>query len=130
RWAALAIAAGGIFWSYAPERWQQAATLPAEYAQPLGRTPVWLFHGADDNIVVPRQDELLFEALRAAGGHVRMWVYLGLKHDCWTRAFDEPELPRWLLSYHGESKPGVKGELPAFAERLFIPFHPPAIKLP
>ena len=126
RWAALAIAAGGIFWSYAPERWQQAATLPAEYAQPLGRTPVWLFHGADDNIVVPRQDELLFEALKAAGGHVRMWVYLGLKHDCWTRAFDEPELPRWLLAHHAETKPGA---VPELAERQVIPLHPAAIRL-
>src|SRR5579859_824337 len=25
RWAAIAIAAGGVFWSYAPERWQQAS---------------------------------------------------------------------------------------------------------
>ena len=39
RWAAIAIAAGGVFWSYAPERWKQAATLPAEYARALGRTP-------------------------------------------------------------------------------------------
>ena len=45
RWAAIAIAAGGVFWSYAPERWQEASTLPAEYARALGRTPVWLFHG-------------------------------------------------------------------------------------
>jgi acetyl esterase/lipase len=130
RWAAVAITASGIFWSYAPERWLEVATLPAEYARALGRTPVWLFHGSDDNVVAPRQSELMFEAFKANGGHIKLWVYLGLKHDCWTRAYDEPELPRWLLSYHGESKPGVKTELPAFAERLFIPFHPPAIKLP
>ena len=35
RWAAVAIAAGGIFWSYAPERWHAAATLPAEYAHDI-----------------------------------------------------------------------------------------------
>jgi len=39
RWAAIAIASSGIFWSYAPERWQESATLPAEYARDLGR--VW-----------------------------------------------------------------------------------------
>ena len=60
--AAIAIAAGGIFWSYAPDRWLQASVLPGEYARAVGRTPVWLFHGADDNIVAPRQDELLFTA--------------------------------------------------------------------
>ncbi|MGA9585785.1 MAG: alpha/beta hydrolase-fold protein [Terracidiphilus sp.] len=124
RWAAIAIAAGGIFWSYAPERWLQASTLPGEYAQAVGRTPIWLFHGAEDKIVAPRQDELLYTALKTAGGHVRLWVYQGLKHDCWTRAFDEPELPRWLLLHPRETQ-----EPQPFAERISIPLHPPALKL-
>jgi hypothetical protein len=127
RWAAVAIAAGGVFWSYQPERWQQAATLPAEYAHALGHTPVWLFHGSDDPTVSPRQSELMFEAFKASGGHLRLWVYQGLKHDCWTRAYDEPELPRWLLSQRNAPQP--RPELPALAERLLIPLHPPAIKL-
>jgi len=125
RWAAVAIAAGGIFWSYAPERWQEVSTLPAEYARSLGRTPVWLFHGGDDNVVVPRQSELMFEAFKASGGHIRLWVFQGLKHDCWTRAYNEPELPRWLLSHRAEARP----EPPPLAERLLIPLHPPAIRL-
>ncbi|MGA2886553.1 MAG: prolyl oligopeptidase family serine peptidase [Terracidiphilus sp.] len=127
RWAAVAIAAGGVFWSYAPERWLQTSTLPAEYARAIGRTPLWLFHGSDDTMVVPRQSELMFEALKVSGGRVRLWVYQGLKHDCWTRAYNEPELPRWLLSHHIETPPAP--ELPPFAERLTIPLHPPAIKL-
>ena len=53
RWAAIAIAACGVFWSYEPDRWQLASTLPAEYARAVGRTPVWLFHGSLDNVVVP-----------------------------------------------------------------------------
>ena len=133
RWAAVVIAAGGVFWSYAPERWQEASTLPAQYASVLGRTPVWLFHGTEDNVVPSRESELMFEAFKAAGGHIRLWLYQGLKHDCWTRAYDEPELPRWLLAHRNEppvgSKPGVRTELPALAERLVIPLHPPAIKL-
>jgi acetyl esterase/lipase len=125
RWAAVAIAAGGVFWSYAPERWQKAATLPAEYAHALTRTPVWLFHGSDDNIVNPHQDELMYEAFKASGGHLRLWIYQGLKHDCWTRAYKEPELPRWLLAHSA----GKHSELPTLGERLLIPLHPPAIKL-
>ena len=97
RWAAIAIASGGIFWSYAPERWQEP-TLPAEYAHAIGHTPVWLFHGPKINVVPPRESELMYDALKAAGGRVRLWLYEGLKHDCWTRAFNEPELPRWLLA--------------------------------
>lgn len=127
RWAAVAIAASGIFWSYAPERWQQETTLPAEYAQAVGRTPFWLFHGADDDLVSPRQSELMFDALRQAGGHVRLWIYQGLRHDCWTRAYGDPELPRWLLAHHA---PETANPAPELAERLVIPLHPPAIKLP
>jgi poly(3-hydroxybutyrate) depolymerase len=52
RWAAIAIAAGGVFWSYEPDRWQQASTLPAEYARAVGRMPVWLFHGSLDTTVL------------------------------------------------------------------------------
>jgi hypothetical protein len=121
----VAIAAGGVFWSYAPERWQEAAVLPTKYAHALGKTPVWLFHGADDTTVAPRQSELMFEAFKANGGHVRLWVYLGLKHDCWARAYNEPELPRWLLAHRN----GPGAEFSAFAERLTIPLHPQAIKL-
>ena len=132
RWAAIAIAASGIFWSYAPERWQEASTLPAEYARALGRTPVWLFHGADDPLVPPRESELMFEAFKGSGGHIRLWLYQGLKHDCWTRAYNEPELPRWLLTHRvlAVPTPGtIAPESTALAERLLIPLHPPAIKL-
>jgi acetyl esterase/lipase len=127
RWAAVAIAAGGVFWSYQPERWQQASTLPTEYARALGRTPVWLFQGSSDNIVIPRQSELMFEALKGNGGHVRLWIYQGLHHDCWTRAYNEQELPRWLLMHRNDAK--GRAEWTTFAERLSIPLHPSAIKL-
>ncbi len=126
RWAAIAIAAGGPFWSYAPERWQQAATIPGEYARAVGHTPVWMFHGSEDNVVPPRESDLMYNALKANGGNVRLWIYQGLHHDSWARAYNEPELPRWLLAHHlgGEKEPA------AFAERLVIPLHPNAIKLP
>jgi dienelactone hydrolase len=137
RWAAIAIASSGVFWSYAPERWQQMATLPAEYARAVGKTPVWLFHGAEDNVVPPRESELMFDALKASGGRVRLWVYQGLKHDSWTRAFNEPELPRWLLAHRAEgvetgetaSQAAKTPEPPAFAERVLVPLHPPALRL-
>jgi len=126
RWAAIAIASGGIFWSYEPDRWQEAATLPAEYARAVSRTPIWLFHGSDDKVVVPRQDELMYDALKASGGNVRLWIYQGLQHDCWTRAYNEPELPRWLLAHRLVAQPSL---LPSAAERIVIPRHPNPIRL-
>jgi acetyl esterase/lipase len=127
RWAAVALAASGVFWSYQPDRWQQASTLPAEYARALGRTPVWLFQGSEDRTVVPRQSELLFTAFKANGGHIRLWIYQGLHHNCWSRAYNEPELPRWLLAHRADAK--SRAELSPFAERLIIPLHPAALKL-
>ena len=124
RWAAIVIAAGGIFWSYAPERWQQANTLPAEYARIVGHTPVWLFHGSEDNVVPLRESELMYNAFKASGGNVRLWIYQGLHHDSWARAYNEPELPKWLLSHHLGADPGP----PAYAERLVVPLHPTAVK--
>jgi predicted esterase len=138
RWAAVALCSTGIFWSYAPDRWREASTLPAEYARRIGRVPIWLFHGTDDTVVVPRESELMYEAFKAEGGHIRLWDYQGLHHDCWTRALNEPELPRWLLA-HRLSAQGLpihdkpdkpEPQLPALAERIVIPLHPPALKLP
>jgi acetyl esterase/lipase len=125
RWAAIVIASSGVFWSYEPERWQESSVLPAEYARALGRTPIWLFHGSLDPVVTPRQSELMFEAFKAAGGNIRLWIYQGLLHDSWTRAYDEPDLPRWLLSHRSTNT----AELTAFAERLVIPTVPTAIRL-
>jgi poly(3-hydroxybutyrate) depolymerase len=120
RWAAIAIAASGIFWSYAPDRWHEVSTLPAEYAHALGRTPVWIFHGSLDPVVPIRGDDLLFDAFKASGGHMRYWIYQGLTHDCWFRAFNEPEVPRWLLAHRLD--PHVEQQ--SFAERIVVPLHP------
>ncbi|HWA95595.1 MAG TPA: alpha/beta hydrolase-fold protein [Terracidiphilus sp.] len=123
RWAAVAIASGGIFWSYAPQRWQQSGTLPQEYARAIGKTPIWLFHGSNDPVVPLRESELMYAAFKANGGHIRLWIYQGLKHDSWSRAYNEPDLPRWLLEHHlGE-------EIAPYAERAIIPLHPQAIPL-
>jgi hypothetical protein len=88
-------------------------------------------------VVSVRQSELMYEAFKATGGRIRLWLYQSLNHDCWTRAYNEPELPRWLMDHHLESPPPARAghvpakapEPPAFAERLLIPMHPPAIRL-
>jgi poly(3-hydroxybutyrate) depolymerase len=125
RWAAIAIAAGGVFWSYAPDRWKDISTLPEQYARAIGRTPVWIFHGSLDPIVPVREDEVMYDAFKSSNGHIRFWIYQGLSHDCWFRAFNEPDVPRWLLTHRQDPKQ----DPPPFAERLVIPLHPPALHL-
>jgi pimeloyl-ACP methyl ester carboxylesterase len=125
RWAAIAIIAGGPFWSYAPERWQLAATMPGDYARIVGHTPVWLFHGSEDNVVPLREADLMYNAVKANSGHIRLWIYQGMHHDSWARAYNEPELPRWLLAHRLNPGPDP---LP-FAERITLPLHPNPLKL-
>ena len=124
RFAALVPVCGGVFWSYRPDRWREVNSLPAEYARAVGRTPVWMFHGADDPVVSPRQSQLMFDALKASGGDVRYWAYAGVKHQVWDRAYAEPQLPRWLLA----QRLSTVARLAPAAEEVLVPVHPvPAV---
>jgi len=70
----------------------------AEAARRIGRTPVWIFHGALDPRVPVGSSRELYQALKAAGGDVRYTEYPDVGHDSWDRAYADPELLRWLLA--------------------------------
>ncbi len=123
--AAIAPVCGGIFWSYQPSRWNEQTTLPEEYARVLRRMPVWMFHGADDPVVSPRQSALMYDALKAADGNVRFYEYAGVKHNVWDKAYADPDLPHWLLAHSLSTNARL---LPA-AERLLVPVHPVPAKV-
>jgi predicted peptidase len=63
----------------------------------LKDVPAWVFHGALDDIVPVAAAHRMVDALRAAGGNVRMTVYPDVGHDSWTMTYDNPELYQWLL---------------------------------
>jgi len=67
-------------------------------ARAIGKTPVWIFHGADDPVIPADQSRRMFIALRAHHGNARYTEYPGVGHDAWDRAYGERELPRWLLT--------------------------------
>jgi predicted peptidase len=61
--------------------------------------PIWVFHGAEDDVVLPRQSEVLVNALRACPSEVRFTLYSGAAHDeSWKLAYGDPELYEWLLA--------------------------------
>lgn len=124
KFAAIAPVCGGVFWSYAPDRWHDL-NLPEEYARAIGRTPVWIFHGADDPVVIPKQADLMYAALKANGGNVRFWEYAAVRHNAWDKAYADPELPRWLLSHNL----GQIAALQPAAEHLLVPVHPVPAKV-
>ena len=124
KFAAVVPVCGGVFWSYAPDRWHDT-DLPEQYARAIGRTPVWIFHGSEDPVVIPRQATLLYEALKANGGNVRFWEYAGVRHNAWDKAYADPDLPRWLLSHNLSQI----ASLQPLAERILVPVHPVPAKI-
>ena len=67
-------------------------------AQKVGKTPAWLFHGADDRIVPVSESRQIVKALKANEGNVKYSEYAGVGHNVWINALAEKELLPWLLA--------------------------------
>jgi predicted peptidase len=62
------------------------------------KVPVWIFHGAKDDVVPLSASEIMVKALKDAGANPRFTIYPDVEHDSWTSTFSEPELLPWLFS--------------------------------
>ncbi len=82
--AAIAICGGG----------NEAAA--AKYAT---KTPFWVFHGEQDDVVPPALSVAMARALAKAGGNPKLTLYPDANHNSWDRAFSEPDLLNWLYSH-------------------------------
>lgn len=68
-------------------------------AQKVGKTPVWVFHGAADPVVPVTESQKMVEALKSIGGNVKYTEYEGVGHNSWDKAYSESELYKWMLSH-------------------------------
>lgn len=62
-------------------------------------TPLWVFHGAKDNVVNPLQSIDMVSALLKAGVFPKFTLYDFANHNSWDPAFAEPTLLPWLFSH-------------------------------
>jgi predicted peptidase len=62
--------------------------------------PMWIFHGAKDNVVTPKLSRDLVQKLKSLGITPLYTEYPEGGHDVWNAAFDEPTLLPWLFSQH------------------------------
>jgi predicted peptidase len=62
--------------------------------------PVWVFHGAKDNVVPIWESQKMVDALKEMGSGVRFTVYPEADHDAWTETYENPEFYEWLLMQH------------------------------
>jgi predicted peptidase len=69
-----------------------------EIAAKLKGVPMWVFHGEEDNVVLPEQSKNVVEAMRAAGApDVRLTLYPKTNHGSWDKAYGEKDLPGFLM---------------------------------
>jgi predicted peptidase len=67
-------------------------------ARKVGKTPAWLFHGAEDKVVPASESRQIVEALKANQGNVKYNEYPGVGHDVWMKVLTEKDLMPWLLA--------------------------------
>jgi predicted peptidase len=72
-------------------------TLYDRTARAVGATtPVWIFHGAKDDVVSADESRRMEQALRQLGASPRYTEYAEAGHNSWDLAYWEPALPAWL----------------------------------
>jgi len=71
----------------------------------VAKVPVWAFGSSDDGTVPPIRTLHMVEAMMKQGGQPRYYLYTGLGHLSWDKAFSEPELLPWLFSQRRPSTP-------------------------
>jgi beta-glucosidase len=70
-----------------------------ERVRVIKHVPTWVFHGAKDRTVLPRESKVLVKELQDCGGNVRFTLYPHAAHDSWTETYRNPELYDWFLSH-------------------------------
>lgn len=73
-------------------------------------TPVWIFHGEEDNVVPAFYSKIMIERLLKNRIEPRVSFYRGVYHDSWTNAFAETQFFPWIYSQGKEEPTSVSAE--------------------
>ncbi len=66
-------------------------------AHRMRNMPIWVFHGAKDDLVPLQASQEMVEALKQVGNEPRFTVYPDAGHDSWTETYNSPALFEWFL---------------------------------
>ncbi len=70
---------------------------PVEFCK-IAHIPIWIFHGAKDNVVPLNFSEQIIQQSKACGGaNIKFTVYPEANHDAWTETYNNEELYKWFL---------------------------------
>ncbi|MFH1121311.1 MAG: prolyl oligopeptidase family serine peptidase [Bacteroidota bacterium] len=93
----LAMAYPEYFAAIAPVCARVGRNYPSRAAD-IKTLPVWVFHGAADEVVLINESAKMVKALEECGNKVRFTIYPTAGHDCWTETYNNQELYNWFLS--------------------------------
>ena len=74
-----------------------------DHAWKLVGTPMWIFHGARDTVVIPDRSREMNKAMKDAGGTPKYTEFSHLQHNSWDAAYDHPEFMEWMFSQRRNS---------------------------
>lgn len=80
---------------------------PRLVAKTFGSTPVWIFHGLEDDVVPASCSVAIHDCLIQEKADVKITLFEGVGHDSWTPAY-KMALPEWFLSHNLGSKPELE----------------------
>lgn len=69
------------------------------------RVSLWIFHGAQDNVLAPKESVKMVQELLSNGARPRFTLYDFAGHGSWDPAFAEPQLLPWLFSHRKNTQP-------------------------
>lgn len=72
---------------------------PANVKKYAKKVPLWIFHGAKDDVVPPELSIAVYDELKRRGADPKLTIYPNANHNSWDAAFKEPELLPWLFSH-------------------------------
>ena len=81
--AMVPICGGGMYWN----------------AARLVNLPIWAFHGALDQTVLPEESVKMVNAVNKKNGNAKLTLYPNNRHDAWTDTFSNPAVFAWLLKH-------------------------------
>lgn len=73
---------GGMYWN----------------AERLKNVPIWAFHGAKDEVVLPEESKKMVNRVNETGGSARLTICPEIAHNVWDVAYPNAELYKWFLT--------------------------------
>lgn len=70
----------------------------------LAAKPIWIFHGALDDIVPLENSTTMYQKLKSCNKTVQYTIFEGDNHNSWDSSYSKPELYEWMFAQRLPSK--------------------------